>query len=186
MFCCPTLKAKIRLLDTNFCCQLLKRVAYYLKSTSIIQNRNTSHTKLIPLFCCEDQIMMHNFEHVVYDPKSTPTTQNLQLSNATLNQVLLLHDFNSLCMPCFGPCSLTCSTMFMYFKVLGAVMEASEYSWRPLGDLLRALGAPLRPLEASWRPLESVLCLPEGVLEASGARSSRNSHFLWIHRRARS
>ena len=65
----------------------------------------------------------------------------------------------------------------MTFQVLGAALEASECSWRPLGDLLRALGAPLRLLEASWRPLESVLCLPEEVLEASGARSSRHSAF---------
>ena len=63
----------------------------------------------------------------------------------------------------------------MDFQVLGAALEASECSWRPLGDLLRALGAPLRLLEASWRLLESVLCLPEEVLEASGARSSRHS-----------
>ena len=57
----------------------------------------------------------------------------------------------------------------MDFQVLGAVLGASECSWRPLGALLRPLGALLRPLEASWRPLESVLCLPEEVLEASGA-----------------
>ena len=66
---------------------------------------------------------------------------------------------------------------FMYVQVLGAALEASECSWRSLEDLLRALGAPLRPLEASWRPLESVLWLPEGVLKASGARSSRHSAF---------
>ena len=65
----------------------------------------------------------------------------------------------------------------MDFQVLGAALEASECSWRPLGALLRPLGALLRPLEASWRPLESVLCLPEEVLEASGARSSRQSAF---------
>ena len=65
--------------------------------------------------------------------------------------------------------------IFMYVQVLGAALEASECSWRSLEDLLRALGAPLRPLEASWRPLESVLWLPEGVLKASGARSSRHS-----------
>ena len=67
--------------------------------------------------------------------------------------------------------------IFMYVQVLGAALEASECSWRSLEDLLRALGAPLRPLEASWRPLESVLWLPEGVLKASGARSSRHSAF---------
>ena len=65
----------------------------------------------------------------------------------------------------------------MDFQVLGAALEASECSWRPLGALLKPLGALLRPLDASWRPLESVLCLPEGVLEASGARSSRHSAF---------
>ena len=65
----------------------------------------------------------------------------------------------------------------MDFQVLGAALEASECSWRPLGALLRPLGALLRPLDASWRPLESVLCLPEEVLEASGARSSRHSAF---------
>ena len=65
----------------------------------------------------------------------------------------------------------------MDFQVLGAALEASECSWRPLGVLLRPLGVLLRPLEASWRPLESVLCLPEEVLEASGARSSRHSAF---------
>ena len=63
----------------------------------------------------------------------------------------------------------------MTCQVLGAALEASECSWRPLGALLRLLGALLRPLDASWRPLESVLCLPEGVLEASGARSPRHS-----------
>ena len=65
----------------------------------------------------------------------------------------------------------------MTFQVLGAALEASECSWRPLGDLLRPLGALLRPPEASWRPLESLLCLPEEVLEASRARSSRHSAF---------
>ena len=69
------------------------------------------------------------------------------------------------------------SMIFRYFQVLGAALEASECSWRPLGDLLRALGAPSRLLEASWRLLESVLCLPEEVLEASGAGSSRDSAF---------
>ena len=56
---------------------------------------------------------------------------------------------------------------------MGVEWDALEGS--TLEDLLRALGAPLRPLEASWRPLESVLWLPEGVLKASGARSSRQS-----------
>ena len=65
----------------------------------------------------------------------------------------------------------------MDFQVPGAALEASECSWSSLKDLLGALGAPLRPLEDSWRPLESVLCLPAGVLKASGARSSRHSVF---------
>ena len=65
----------------------------------------------------------------------------------------------------------------MDFQVLGDALEASECSWRPLGALLKRLGALLRTLEASWRPLESVLCLPEEVLEVSGARSSRHSAF---------
>ena len=65
----------------------------------------------------------------------------------------------------------------MDFQVPGAALEASECSWRPLGDLLRPLGALLRPPEASWRPLESFLCLPEEVLEASRAASLRHSPF---------
>ena len=65
----------------------------------------------------------------------------------------------------------------MDFQILGAALEASEWTWGPLGALLQPLGALLKPLEASWRPLESVLCLPEEVLEASGARSSRHSAF---------
>ena len=73
--------------------------------------------------------------------------------------------------------SLLFSKISVDFQVLGAALEASECSWRPLGALLRPLGAFLKPLEASCRPLESVLCLPEEVLEASGARSSRHSAF---------
>ena len=67
-----------------------------------------------------------------------------------------------------------CLRILMHFQVPGAALEASECSWRPLRDLLRPLGALWRPLEASWRPLESFLCLPEGVLEAYGARCSRH------------
>ena len=47
-----------------------------------------------------------------------------------------------------------------------------------LGASGSALEASWSVLEASWRPLESVLCLPDEVLEASGARSSRHSAFL--------
>ena len=65
----------------------------------------------------------------------------------------------------------------MNFQVPGAALEASECSLGSLGDLLKPLGVLLRPLEASWRPLESFLCLPEEVLEASGAESSRHSAF---------
>ena len=63
----------------------------------------------------------------------------------------------------------------MDFQVLGVALEASECSWRLLGALLKPLGALLRPLETFWSPLESVLWLPEEVLKASGARSSRHS-----------
>ena len=62
-------------------------------------------------------------------------------------------------------------------QVPGAALEGSECSWRPILHPLKPLGGILRPLEASWRPLESFLYLPESVLEASGARSSRHSAF---------